>query len=444
MSIYSHTFQRVMMPLHGILRNRRYSHRLAFLQQSQWWSREHLLDFQWQEVRCLLEHAFRSVPFYQDKYRRAGVELSDIRTWEDFARLPVLTRAEVNANRETLCSAEFLGRLIPHATGGSSGTPTRFFVTIDSYDYRTAAKDRVYSWSGWQLGEKSIYLWGAPLGKVSKVQAAKTRAFEQFQRQLVINTFSQTNELWEDVYRQITRFRPNLIVGYVSSLAEFANFLARNGRRIPPVKAIIAAAEPLYEHTRQQIAAAFEAPVFNTYGCREFMSLAGECEKHDGLHVNAENVLLETMRPSSEGPSEVLVTDLHNYGMPFIRYAVGDLAVLNSSPCICGRGLPRLQRIEGRVLDALRTVDGRTVPGEFFPHILKDIPEIAQYRVEQRALDHIVLLVVLQSSLSDKSRRLLDTEMTKVFARNVRFEIRPIAEMPQLASGKRRVTVGLS
>ena len=245
------------------------------------------------------------------------------------------------------------------------------------------------------------------------------------------------------MHHQITRFRPKLVVGYVSSLAEFSAFLTRRGLRIPPIEAVIAAAEPLDTPTRERISEALGAPMFNTYGCREFMSLAGECETHDGLHINVENILVETLSAASAGPSEVLVTDLHNYGMPFIRYAVGDLAVLDDSPCSCSRGLPKIQRIEGRVLDTLRTADGRTVPGEFFPHILKDIPEIAQYRVEQLALDHIVILAVLQSTLSDRSQGLLQREMARVFAEDTHWEVRPVVEIPRLASGKRRVTVGL-
>jgi phenylacetate-CoA ligase len=443
MSIYSHLYRNLLMPLHGVVRNRRYVRYRALLERTQWWSRDQLLEFQWEELRGLLEHTFRSVPYYQEKYRQAGISLSDIRTREDFAHLPILTRKEVNENRASLCSTEFRGRLLPHATGGSSGTPTRFFRTIESYDWRTAATDRVYSWSGWLPGEKAAYLWGAPVGKVTKFQEAKTRAYNSFHRHLIINTFSQNEKLWEEVYRRITHFRPRIMVGYVSSLAEFSAFLLRRRLRIPAIEAVIAAAEPLYAGTRQQIAEALGAPVFNTYGCREFMSLAGECPNHDGLHVNAENVLVETALPPAEGPSEVLVTDLHNYGMPFIRYAIGDLAVMDNSPCGCGRGLPKIQRIEGRVLDALRTADGRTVPGEFFPHILKDIPEIVQYRVEQQSLGQIVILAVLNTTLSDRSQSLLEREVARVFGGNMLWEVRSVAEIPQLASGKRRVTVGL-
>jgi phenylacetate-CoA ligase len=444
MSIYSSIYRNILIPLHGAVRQRQYVPVRDSLEESQWWSREKLLDFQWQELRRLLEHAFRSSPYYQEKYRRAGIALSDIRTREDFARLPILTRAEVNEHRERLCAAEFHGKLIPHATGGSSGTPTRFFLTMNSYDWRTAAKDRAYSWSGWRPGEKAAYLWGAPVGTVPKLRAAKTRAFEEFHRQLVINSFSQNDGFWEEVQHRIARFRPKIVVGYVSSLTEFSFFLLRRGLHIPPIEAVIAAAEPLYASSREQIAKALKAPVFNTYGSREFMSLAAECPNHDGLHVNAENVLVETALPAAAGPSEVLITDLHNYGMPFIRYAVGDLAILDDGPCSCGRGLPKIQRIEGRVLDAIRTPDGRTVPGEFFPHILKDIPEIAQYRVEQDKRDHIVILAVLRRSLSAGSEGLLQTEMAKAFAGQIRWEIRRMEQIPSLPSGKRRLTVGLS
>ena len=395
-------------------------------------------------LRRLLDWTFRSVPYYQEKYRKAGIAMGDIRTREDFARLPVLTSAEVNANRERLCSTEYAGKLLPHTTGGSSGIPTSFFRTIESYDWRTAAKDRVYSWSGWRPGEKAAYLWGAPVGQVPRKQAAKTRTHDWIQRQLVINTFSQTEELWEGVYRRIERFKPKVIVGYVSSLVEFSNYLKLRGLSIPPVDGVITAAEALYCSTRSQIQEALGAPVYNTYGCREFMSLAGECEYHDGLHINVENVLVETTSPPDSGSSEVLVTDLHNYGMPFIRYSIGDLATLDQSPCACGRGLPKIQRIEGRALDALRTKDGRTVPGEFFVYILKDIPEIAQYRVEQDSPDHITIVTVLHTEISDRSRTHISEAMTKVFAGEISWDFRSVDEIPRLASGKRRITVGIS
>jgi phenylacetate-CoA ligase len=188
---------------------------------------------------------------------------------------------------------------------------------------------------------------------------------------------------------------------------------------------------------------ALGVPVFNTYGSREFMSIGGECEYGGGLHVHAENLVVETRDESAADPSEILITDLHNYGMPFVRYETGDLGRLAGGACCCGRGLPVLAAIDGRVLDVLRTVDGRTVPGEFFPHLLKDIPEIAEFRVEQKRSDRLIILAVLTRPLSAGSRNLLRREVANVFGAGTVCELEPVDRIPPLKSGKRRVTVGM-
>jgi len=443
MRFYRHLLRSVLLPAYDRIRSRRYMEHSRFLEASQWWQPERLLEFQWAELSKLLRHAFESVPYYQQKYRAAGASFSDIRTWHDFKCLPPLTRQEIQQHLDGLCSTSYKGRLLPHATGGSSGVPTRFYRTRESYDWRTAAKDRVYSWAGLRLGDRSVYLWGAPVGAVPKHMIWKTRIHQAFERQQVFNTFSQTEELWSRIHQEIIRYHPAAIVGYVSSLLQFAEFLRRTKRRIPRVKGVLAAAEPLFEDPRRSIEEALDAPVYNTYGSREFMSLAGECEQRDGLHINSENVVIEAAR-DRDTPSNLMVTDLHNFGMPFIRYEIGDLGSIKEGRCACGRGLPRLEAIEGRVLDTLRTADGRIVPGEFFPHLLKEVPEFTQYRVEQRTLDRIVISAVMTRELSGQSRDLLDREISKVFGRATRCEIQPVKEIPALRSGKRRITVGMA
>jgi phenylacetate-CoA ligase len=433
----------VLLPAYDRVRGRRYVERRTFLECSQWWSAKRIREFQWTELKTLLTHVFASVPYLREKYRAAGIALEDLQGWDDFRRLPPLTRAEVNAHGPDLCSTAYTGRLLPHATGGSTGVPTRFFRTYESYDWRLAAKDRAYSWAGWRLGEPAIYLWGAPIGSVSWRQALKTRAYEAVQRQLIVNTFSQSDRLWADVYARALKFRPVLLVGYVSSLEAFADYLRRTKRSIPGLRNAIGAAEPLFDDARRRIEEGLGVPLANTYGSREFMSIAAECECRDGLHIHAENLVVETRVRDGAEPSEILVTDLHNYGMPFVRYQSGDLGRMTNAACSCGRGLPRLRAIEGRVLDALRAADGRIVPGEFFPHLLKDIPEVAQYRVEQKRIDRLVILAVLTRPLSPRSERILSGEIRKVFGSSTVYELLPVAEIPALSSGKRRITVGM-
>lgn len=414
------------------------------MEQSQWWSADQLADFQWRETRLLVEHVFRSVPYYRKKYGAMGIECGDIKNREDFAQLPPLSREEVNAHRADLCSQARRERIIAHATGGSSGIPTRFYITVDSYDWRCAASARAYSWSNYRVGERSLYLWGAPVGRGSVFDKAKIHVHRLLKRELVIPTFAQTEELWDRTFHAALRFQPKFVVGYVSSLEKFSEFLIERNRSLPGVSAVIAAAEPVYQSTRELVLQAFQAPLFNTYGSREFMSIAAECGYHDGLHVHTENLLVETQAVNNGASSELLITDLHNYGMPFVRYQIGDVGAFCKSTCPCGRGLPRLNAIEGRVLEILQTIDGRKVPGEFFPHLMKEIGEVREFQVQQRSLDEVVLSVVLSRPFSERSEKLLRKEVARVFTPRTQVKINPVTSIPQPPSGKRRLVIGLS
>jgi phenylacetate-CoA ligase len=436
---YSTILNSVLVPAYYNLRGRSYVQHRDFMERSQWWSAEQMRDFQWKELQRLLEYAFRSVPYYKKKY--AGIKAEDIKTREDFAKLPPLSREEVNAHRDELCSAAFQSRLIPHATGGSSGVPTRFFITLESYDWRCGTTMRAYSWSGYRLGERTLSLWGAPVGKVKRIERAKLGAYRAIRRERFIATFLQTREVWQRTFDTVLRFKPRFIVGYVSSLEQFARFLLDRGRVLDGVEAILAGAEPVTDATRDLIMRAFRAPLFDTYGSREFMSVAAECEQHKGLHVHAENLLVETEFAGADGPSEFLVTDLHNYGMPFIRYRIGDMGTLSDSCCPCGRGLPMIQSIEGRALEILRTLDGRAISPILWRHILKDAPEVREYQIQQKTLDEIIISLVLSSPLSERSTKLVRQEMAKVFSPSTQVIIKPVDVIPRMPSGKRRVTI---
>jgi phenylacetate-CoA ligase len=443
LSLYSRVLEAVLLPIYNAVNGRDYVRHRVFLERSQWWPAERIRDFQWQELQRLLKHAFQEVPYYRRKYATVGISLGDVRTWDDFRNLPPLTRQEVNTHRQELCSTSYSGRLLPDSTGGSSGVPTRFFITVESFDWRDAAAQRAYAWSGCLLGERTLYLWGPPVGPQTASQINKDRLYHWLRRELVLSTFRQTDQFWEESWRQGAAFRPLFLVGIVSSLERFIRYGQMHGLVLPGLRAVLAAAEPVHDSLRRHIEDALRVPLFNTYGSREFRSIAAECEVHQGLHVNAENILVETKNPSTDGPSEFLVTDLHNYGMPFIRYEIGDEGELDSKPCPCGRGLPKIGTIEGRTLDILRGKDGRTVPGLFFPQLLKDITEISEFQVEQKSLDELVLSVVLAAPMSERSQELLRSQVVKVFGEGTRLEVQQVPSIPLRTSGKRRVTIGL-
>jgi phenylacetate-CoA ligase len=226
-----------------------------------------------------------------------------------------------------------------------------------------------------------------------------------------------------------------------------ANWIDANGRAAWAPKSVITAAEMLSERQRALIEKTFRAPVFHTYGCREFMLIGAESELHRGYHTSANQLVVEvaddTRRRLEHGVGDVVITDLHNFGMPFVSYVNGDLALAGRSGirCQCGRGLPLLEAVEGRRLDILSTPDGRIVPREFFPHLMKDLAFIDTFQMRQTREDQLTIHVVKRGEPSGADMRYLRFEIDKVVGAGMMVEFRFVDEIALTPSSKRRATV---
>jgi phenylacetate-CoA ligase len=444
MTIYARLYANLLMAPACYLRGRKYEADYRFLLRSQWWSRDELQAFQWAELSKLIRLAASSTPYYQELFRRIGLEPGDVKNWDDFRRIPILRREDVVQNKERLASATVpRSGLLSHATGGSSGVPVGFYRTWESYDWRIACTRRAYGWSGHAPGEKSLLLWGAPVGKVPVLAKWRTRVANGLMRSEVIPTFVQNDAVWQAITGRYQAFRPRFLIGYASSLVRFARYVAEKKLRLAAPRAIISAAEGMQAQERKFLSETIGAPVFNTYGSREFMSIGGECEFHSGLHINSENILLEVESPNSSEASPLLVTDLHNAGTVFLRYSIGDVGTLSAERCACGRSLPLLASVQGRVVDTLELENGRKVQGLFFPHILKDIPEILSYQVKQLSPQAVEVRAVLSQEISARSQALFDSEMKKVLG-NTEVTLRRVEELETSGSGKVKVVIGLN
>ncbi len=449
-AVYETLFRKLLYPAYESgLRRRRTLAWLDEYEQAQWLPPERIEALQWERLQRLLAHCYREVPYYRRRWRELGVTPEDIRSREDYARLPLLTKADIRANFEDLKAASLRGGLLFKATGGSTGEPLRFGYTRESNDRRTAVMWRGYGWAGSRMGRRTLHLWGGGVGHPSRAHQWKDHLYNAAFARQVLNSFQMTEANLGDYVAAMDRYRPEIIVAYVSPLVCLAQWMLQTGRR-PAFRAqgIIAAAEPLHEFQRALLEQAFGCPVWNTYGCREFMLVASECERRTGLHVNIDHLLVEFVRPGSTSAhaaageaGEVVVTDLFNYGMPFIRYANGDMATPAETPCGCGRGLPTLARVEGRVLDAIRTPDGHILPGEFFPYMLKEVVGVQRFQLVQRRLDRLDLAIVRGPGFDDAALAFIRTEVARVLGDSVMLECRFVDDIPLTASGKLRVTV---
>lgn len=419
------------------------------LERTQWLPRPRLEELQQRSLQRLIQHAVTYCPYYRDAWLPRGLKPDRLQTLADFQAWPVIDRETVRHQRMGM-RARLPGlKLYSKSTGGSSGAPVHFDLDAGSNDWRTAAWHRGYAWAGAGPGSKQFYLWGVPLGARPLWRRCKDALYNRFQRRLVVSSFELRDALVPAVLARLNRYRPDVIVAYANPLYYFARALKEAGLVPVAPHSIVVGAEKLHDFQRRLIEEVFRAPVFETYGSREVMLIGAECDRHEGLHLTSEVLYVEILddagRPAAPGEEgDVVVTDLHNLGMPFIRYRNGDRAVAGWGTCSCGRGLPLLRRVVGRRLDLLDTPDGRHVPGEFFPHLLKDFPEVRRFQVTQDRLDWVRLRVVVPGGWRAGSLAVIEKEARRVLGPAVRFEVEPVPDIPLTPAGKLQVVVNRS
>ena len=438
---YGPLFRRVLYPAYEtVIRGRGTMSFAAQYEADSWKSEAEIADLQWRKLERLIAHCWDHVPYYRMRWAQAGLrDPRDVANVDDYARLPLLTKQDVRDNFAQLKSAPHGEALLYKTTGGSTGEPLTIGYTRESYERRTAVMLRGYGWAGARLGSRALYLWGvAP-------QGIKERMHHALFNRRMLDVFTMSDANMGDYADAIDRHQPEVIVSYVASVVRLAQWLLDNDRRVHMPRAVVCAAEPLFEYQRVLIEEAFGCPAFNTYGCREFMLIASECELRDGLHVNADHLrveLGEQVFDSAQAgiPRQVLVTDLHNSGMPLMRYANGDMATARDRPCACGRGLPMLEKVEGRSMDALRTPQGHYV-GEFLEHLMFDTPGIARFQALQARLDRLDISIVRQAHFREESLEHIRTAMREAFGNGLELRFTYAEEIPLTASGKLRVAI---
>ena len=447
--LYEPLFRRVLYPAYESgLRRRRTLAYLREYERDQWRSADELDALQWRKLQRLIAHCWEQVPFYRRWWGDAGVtSAADIRNREDYARLPILTKPVIRAHAESTHAESMIapahrGELFFKTTGGSTGEPLRFGYTRESYERRVAVMFRGYGWSGAHLGQRTAYLWGAPVAAPAGFHLFKDRLYHAAFNRRMLNAFDMNETRMAEYADALDRFKPETIVSYVGPLVELAHWLERNDRSIHRPQRILGAAEALHPHQRELLERVFGAPAYDTYGCREFMLIAAECEARDGLHLNTDHLHVEFADgPDATGPSDLIVTDLHNDGMPLMRYVNGDLGTPGKKHCACGRCLPKLAKVDGRKLDALRLSDGRLVPGEYIVYVFLAITGVKQYQVVQRELDALLVRLVADAGYDPAVHAQIRAGVHKLTGDGVRIEFETVDAIALTASGKRRVTV---
>lgn len=445
--MYTKIYQKYFFPFYEeVLKKRKTLVFLKELDSNQWLSEEEILENQWKRLQRVLIHAYENVPYYRRVFNEQGLHPDHIKTQNDFNRVPFLTKKDIRDNQDTLIAENFSKRRIFNtATGGSTGVPLKLKLDHENYEWRQAAVKRVYGWAGYEDGAKTVFIWGGSVGKVPLLKKLKHDLDEFIKRHKIYNTFYFDKQMMLRCIKEINSFKPKTIIAYTTPIYNFAKFIKENNAKIFFPRSIIVAAEKLFSYQRELIEEVFRCPVFETYGCREVTSIAAECDQHSGMHINAENIYLEVVKGNENAPigelGEIVLTDLTNYCMPLIRYKNEDIASLSGLKCNCGRGLPLLQKVEGRSLDTIQTCDGKLIPGEFFPHLMKDFEEIDKFQVVQNEKSKLLIKIVKRVEFSKDKFELLRNEVLKVLGTNISVDFQFVEDIPLTTTGKFRVVV---
>ena len=369
----------------------------ADMERFQWLSPEEIRAWQWKRLKELLDYAYEQSPFYRRRWEECGVRPESIKTPEDFQKLPLLTREDVQNHAEEMLTTQ--EGIVANQTGGSTGTPLHFFQGPRYHQTAQAARVVATEMTGYRFGDKVLMLWGSDFDS-KKRDSLKFRLAERLgHRRRFFNTFHLGPQDIEEIAKVLKQWRPELVVGYASSLLFVAQEILRLKIDVPrPRIGVQSSAETLFPKNRRIIEEAFGAPVFDRYGSREFATLAHECPAHEGLHVLAYSNYLEFLQqgapvePGEEG--EIVVTCLDNWAMPFIRYQTQDLAVPLAEPCSCGRGLPLMRIGQGRVADNIVSPSGKVIHGEFFTHLFYKFEGIRRFQVVQTTPEKLTIRLV--------------------------------------------------
>ncbi len=348
-----------------------------------------------ERLQAVVRHAYETVPYYRERFDEAGAHPETLRSAEDLARFPILEKQDVIRHRETLCipGAPLAG---PDwdATGGSTGEPMRFLRSRHSTAVMYANEARTWRWYGVAPGARLANVWGADRD-VSPDESAlslKNRLLGVCQ----LNAFLVDDERCRRFSELLEEFRPEIIYGYATALARFATYRQEHGLAPLPVKAVRSTAEVLLPEHRERIEQGFDGPLYDYYGSREAGPIAGELPDGEGLHVFSDVTHVEIVDEAGEPcpPGQVgdlVVTKLHEFDMPFIRYRIGDRSAFLPGP---GRfGLPRITPLEGRVGDFVLAPGGRAIHGEFFTHLFYGVAGVHRFQVRQPEPDRLRILV---------------------------------------------------
>ncbi len=418
------------------------------LRQSQWLSPEELLKRQLIQLSPLYNHAYNTMGIYASKYRDVGLNRAhSTLSIDEWREIPIITRSEIQQAGE-----HFISNSIPRAhgpvetmkTSGSTGKPIVIYNTAIVKFFWNVFTLRDHLWHKRDFGKKlGIIRWivskdeaRAPDGLHLPGWGESTDVAYQTGPSSVLSLRSSL----EEQYRWLKRENPGYLLTYATNALELAKYFKERGETLSKLKQVRTLSEAFGPDLRASCADAWQASVVDMYTARETGYLALQCPDHEHYHAQSENVLIEILddegKPCEPGQvGRVVISTLHNWASPLLRYEIGDYAELGE-PCSCGRGLPVIRQIKGRVRNMLILPNGQ----KFWPVMgsskYSNIAPIKQLQFIQRVVDRLEIRMVLEREMTPDEKRALTLAIQESMGHPFELDYIICDEIGRGASGK--------
>lgn len=413
---------------------------MAVVERTQWRSLEEIKTLQFRKFKKIINHAYNNVKFYRKKFDSVGIKPEDIKSMSDISRIPFTTKREIAQSPidDLLARGYKLRRCHVETTSGSSGLKLQIAFDYRAKDFCDCIYGRALFAIGYKPWESMAYFWP---------QTNHKKEFHEYLG-LMRKDWIASNINTDEQLRILLKLKPKIIYGFPSILVILAKKIEREKKYFNALRPrfIVSHAELLTEEARNYIESVFKCPVYNEYGATEFgFRMAWECKERQGLHIDADSVLIEFLKddkpvcPGEKG--EMVITGLVNYAMPLIRYKIGDWGVPSDRQCKCGRGLPLIERIEGRDDDFIVLPSGRVISPRQIVPLVEQFKEVREFKIVQELKNKITIYVVKDEKFESEISSKILNEIYKIIDKEVDVSIKFVEEIPRTPRGKLRAVI---
>ncbi len=421
------------------------------LERSQWWPAETMQAHQLRQLTTVLEHASATVPFYGTRLRQTGWTPGSPVTLEQWRRMPVLRRPALQEAGDAVLSNAVPadhGATFTLMTSGSTGRPVQTVGTGLTQLFWMTLTLRDHLWHGRDFGQKLGVIRQFTLASAPPLHGALSPNWGRATDGVLRTGPAVTLDIDRTVREQAAWLaveRPGYLLTYPSNVVALARHFSERGESLPGLLEVRTFGEVLEPRTRDACRRAWATPLVDMYSSQEVGYIALQCPDHEHYHVQSENLLVEVVDDAGEPcragqVGRVLVTTLHNFATPLLRYEVGDYAEVGP-PCPCGRGLPVLTRVLGRQRNMLTLPDGDQRwpnirdPAEFATAGGPSLPPLQQFQVIQRSLTALEVLLVCPRPSADEED-VMRGYLTATLGHPFDVSFTYVAEVPRSKGGK--------